>query len=115
MVTNLCVSFSGFVGCQTKQSNQDRPRVIGHTNQDGKHSRHHSRIYNHQLKPVAAEEEIDEKFKLWDDGPNFDTDLRQNVVALIGRTAYLTCRVFDRGNKTVSLLSTLLGQMVTLT
>ena len=43
-----------------------------------------------------------EKFKLWEEGPNFDTDMRQDVVALEGKTAYLTCRVFDRGNKTVS-------------
>ena len=45
---------------------------------------------------------LEENFKLWDDGPNFDTNLQQNVVSLVDRTAYLTCRVFDRGNKTVS-------------
>ena len=42
------------------------------------------------------------EFKLWEDGPNFDTEMRQDVVALEGKNAYLTCRVFDRGNKTVS-------------
>ena len=44
---------------------------------------------------------LEENFKLWDDGPNFDTNLQQNVVSLVDRTAFLTCRVFDRGNKTV--------------
>ena len=45
------------------------------------------------------------EFKLWADGPNFDTEMRQDVVALEGKNAYLTCRVIDRGNKTVSALS----------
>ena len=49
---------------------------------------------------VAEEEE--EKFKLWKEGPNFDTDMLQDVKAFEGKTAYLTCRVFDRQNKTVS-------------
>ena len=44
----------------------------------------------------------EDKFKLWKEGPNFDTDLRQNVYAQEGQTAVLTCRVYDRGNKTVS-------------
>ena len=43
----------------------------------------------------------EDKFKLWKEGPNFDTDLRQNVYAQEGQTAVLTCRVYDRGNKTV--------------
>ena len=43
-----------------------------------------------------------DRFKLWKDGPNFDTDLPQNVMAVEGKTAYLACRVFDRDNKTVS-------------
>ena len=42
------------------------------------------------------------KFKLWQEGPNFDTDLPQDVLALRGRSAFLTCRVFDRQNRTVS-------------
>ncbi len=35
-------------------------------------------------------------------GPNFDTDLPQDVTGVVGQTAYLSCRVFDRENKTVS-------------
>ena len=41
-------------------------------------------------------------FRLWSEGPNFDTDLPQDVSGVVGQTAYLTCRVFDRENKTVS-------------
>ena len=42
-------------------------------------------------------------FRLWSEGPNFDTDLPQDVSGVVGQTAYLTCRVFDRENKTVSI------------
>jgi len=41
-------------------------------------------------------------FRLWSSGPNFDTDLPQDVLGIVGQTAYLTCRVFDRTNKTIS-------------
>jgi len=41
-------------------------------------------------------------FRLWSSGPNFDTDLPQDVSGVVGQTAYLTCRVFDRTNSTVS-------------
>jgi len=41
-------------------------------------------------------------FKLWSDGPNFDTDLPQDVTGVTGQTAYLSCRVFERENKTIS-------------
>jgi len=41
-------------------------------------------------------------FKLWSEGPNFDTDLPQDVTGVVGQTAYLSCRVFDRENKTIS-------------
>ena len=44
-------------------------------------------------------------FRLWSSGPNFDTDLPQDVSGVVGQTAYLTCRVFDRTNKTVSLVT----------
>jgi len=51
------------------------------------------------------EEEQTEKklgFRLWSSGPNFDTDLPQDVSGVVGQTAYLTCRVFERTNKTIS-------------
>jgi len=50
-------------------------------------------------------QETEEKklgFRLWSSGPNFDTDLPQDVSGVVGQTAYLTCRVFDRTNKTIS-------------
>ena len=43
-------------------------------------------------------------FRLWSSGPNFDTDLPQDVTGVVGHTAYLTCRVFDRTNSTVSFI-----------
>ena len=92
------------VGLEQKPGNREKPG-----NQHYKsHRRHHSSSSTIPSKVEALEKKqnvklVNEKFKLWEDGPNFDTSLRQNVVALVGRTAYLTCRVFDRGNKTVSL------------
>ena len=92
----------------------ERTRVVGleHTksNQRFKDHRRHrtnSKSHSEETKKTSAKPaELETKFKLWADGPNFDTNLRQNVVALVGRTAYLTCRVFDRGNKTVILAFT---------
>jgi len=49
-----------------------------------------------------AEEPMKTGFRLWSSGPNFDTDLPQDVTGVVGHTAYLTCRVFDRTNSTVS-------------
>lgn len=43
-------------------------------------------------------------FKLWEEGPNFDTEQPQDVVAREGKMAFLKCRIFDRGNKTVSFI-----------
>lgn len=36
-------------------------------------------------------------------GPYFDKMASKNVTALLGKTAYLTCRVKNLGNKTVSI------------
>jgi hypothetical protein len=36
-------------------------------------------------------------------GPYFDPSASKNVTALVGRTAYLNCRVRNLGNKTVGL------------
>jgi len=54
--------------------------------------------------PMEKEEQSEKKpgFRLWSSGPNFDTDLPQDVSGVVGQTAYLTCRVFDRTNKTIS-------------
>ncbi len=35
-------------------------------------------------------------------GPYFDTSASKNVTALVGKTAYLNCRIRNLGNKTVS-------------
>lgn len=43
--------------------------------------------------------DIGQKSKL---EPGFDLSQSTNITALIGKTAYLTCRVHNLGNKTVS-------------
>jgi len=60
---------------------------------------------NSNKKRHGQVEETEDKklgFRLWSSGPNFDTDLPQDVSGVVGQTAYLTCRVFDRTNKTIS-------------
>lgn len=34
-------------------------------------------------------------------GPSFDTSVPNNITGLVGKTAYLNCRVKNLGNKTV--------------
>ena len=75
--------------------------MVGLKNYSKNHRRHEKAGERKQEQNPDNNQVNDENFKLWDDGPNFDTNLQQNVVSLVDRTAYLTCRVFDRGNKTV--------------
>lgn len=97
----VLVMLLALVGCDPKPNPQQRARVVGMNVKHHSNNRHRSRMMEkheeQQEKPVE-----EKKFRLWADGPNFDTDLRQDVTALVGRSAYLTCRVFERGNKTVS-------------
>uniref|UniRef100_A0A182YDR7 Uncharacterized protein n=1 Tax=Anopheles stephensi TaxID=30069 RepID=A0A182YDR7_ANOST len=57
--------------------------------------------------PEASENEIydsDESNLLrtpLDRGPHFDLSASKNITALVGKTAYLNCRVKNIGNKTV--------------
>lgn len=37
-------------------------------------------------------------------GPYFDKAASKNVTALLGKTVYLTCKVKNLGNKTVSII-----------
>ena len=90
-----------------KPQHLERTRVLSvggsHRYKNHGHHRHEASKQHESKLEKDAQLLNNETFKLWDDGPNFDTNLRQNVVALVGRTAYLTCRVFDRGNKTVTI------------
>jgi len=61
----------------------------------GHRPRHGSPIFDEEEKRTPG-------FRLWSSGPNFDTELPQDVTGVVGQTAYLTCRVFDRTNKTIS-------------
>lgn len=43
----------------------------------------------------------DTVFNVLNRGPSFDTTASKNVTALVGKTAYLNCRIRNLGNKTV--------------
>eukprot|EP00093_Oithona_nana_P015032 15032.XXX_554819_578580_1 [CDS] Oithona nana genome sequencing. len=104
----FAISNIELVGGDPKPQHLERTRVVGLKNYSKNHRRHEKAggSGGSERKPNPdnnqVEDASDENFRLWDDGPNFDTNLQQNVVSLVDRTAYLTCRVFDRGNKTVS-------------
>ena len=106
---HFSLSFAEFVGGIPKPQHLERTRVlsVGGSHRYNKNHGHHRHEASKQHESSKLEKDAqllnNETFKLWEDGPNFDTNLRQNVVALVGRTAYLTCRVFDRGNKTVTI------------
>lgn len=95
------ILFADLVGCEPKPQHLERTRVVGVKPEVNHYKNGHRNRHEHHSKEQKKVGDKLDTFKLWDDGPNFDTNLRQNVVALVGRTAYLTCRVFDRGNKTV--------------
>ena len=99
--------FAELVGGDPKPQHLERTRVVGLKNYSKNHRRHEKAGERKQQQEQNPDNNQvnDENFKLWDDGPNFDTNLQQNVVSLVDRTAYLTCRVFDRGNKTVIRLA----------
>jgi len=65
-------------------------------------NRSSSRDKQHKSHLEDPESKKKPGFRLWASGPNFDTDLPQDVTGVVGQTAYLTCRVFDRTNKTIS-------------
>lgn len=59
--------------------------------------------YNHDDSSSSDEEDpsinlMSSSFR----GPYFDTTASKNVTALVGKTAYLNCRVRNLGNRTVS-------------
>lgn len=62
-------------------------------------NQHSNRKSSNDLKNVGNSSDV---FRLWEEGPNFDTSMIQDVVALAGKTAHLICRIIDRGNQTVS-------------
>ncbi|XP_050086854.1 zwei Ig domain protein zig-8-like [Anopheles aquasalis] len=82
---------------------RSRPPYLGIYGSSGKISQ--------QFYPSAAEMsenesyDSDESNRLrtpLDRGPHFDMSASKNITALVGKTAYLNCRVKNLGNKTVS-------------
>ncbi|XP_039450721.1 zwei Ig domain protein zig-8-like [Culex pipiens pallens] len=80
-----------------------------HSDERSSSAEHHDHLHEHE-PPAAdvAENEIydsDESNLLrtpLDRGPYFDLSASKNITALVGKTAYLNCRVRNLGNKTVS-------------
>jgi len=68
--------------------------MVGFCDYRGNSKKRHGQVQEAEEKKLG--------FRLWSSGPNFDTDLPQDVSGVVGQTAYLTCRVFDRTNKTIS-------------
>uniref|UniRef100_A0A182MYX6 Ig-like domain-containing protein n=1 Tax=Anopheles dirus TaxID=7168 RepID=A0A182MYX6_9DIPT len=68
---------------------------------------HHQQQQQQHHRPEATENEIydsDESNLLrtpLDRGPHFDLSASKNITALVGKTAYLNCRVKNIGNKTI--------------
>lgn len=50
----------------------------------------------------AAKDAVDVEPLVIDRGPYFDKTVSRNVTAIVGKTAYLRCRVRNLSNKTVS-------------
>ena len=69
--------------------------MVGFCDYRGNSKKRHGQVQEAEEKKLG--------FRLWSSGPNFDTDLPQDVSGVVGQTAYLTCRVFDRTNKTVRI------------
>ncbi|XP_035917563.1 zwei Ig domain protein zig-8-like [Anopheles stephensi] len=80
---------------------RSRPPYLGNLHLGFHHPHHHQ-------PSEASENEIydsDESNLLrtpLDRGPHFDLSASKNITALVGKTAYLNCRVKNIGNKTVS-------------
>ncbi|EDS37064.1 defective proboscis extension response [Culex quinquefasciatus] len=79
-----------------------------HSDERSSSAEHHDHLHEHE-PPAAdvAENEIydsDESNLLrtpLDRGPFFDLSASKNITALVGKTAYLNCRVRNLGNKTI--------------
>uniref|UniRef100_A0A182MNR2 Ig-like domain-containing protein n=1 Tax=Anopheles culicifacies TaxID=139723 RepID=A0A182MNR2_9DIPT len=79
---------------------RSRPPYLGNLHLGFHHQHHHP-------APETSENEIydsDESNLLrtpLDRGPHFDLSASKNITALVGKTAYLNCRVKNIGNKTI--------------
>lgn len=60
-------------------------------------------VYQDQHHQSDHLDEIEENFVQMSHGPYFEPSVSKNVTALVGKTAYLNCKVKNLGNKTVIL------------
>ncbi|EDS33375.1 defective proboscis extension response [Culex quinquefasciatus] len=78
-----------------------------HSDERSSSAEHHDHLHEPPAADVAENEiyDSDESNLLrtpLDRGPYFDLSASKNITALVGKTAYLNCRVRNLGNKTVS-------------
>lgn len=56
------------------------------------------------IREAGQEEKEGRGVREGKEGPTFDTSVPDNLTGLVGKTAYLNCRVKNLGNRTVSIL-----------
>jgi hypothetical protein len=64
-------------------------------------------VYHGRRTIAGDDEDLEVPTAIGLRGPYFEPSASRNVTALVGKTAYLNCRVRNLGNKTVSLMSPL--------
>lgn len=57
------------------------------------------------IREAGQEERVGRGVREGKEGPTFDTSVPDNLTGLVGKTAYLNCRVKNLGNRTVSILT----------
>ncbi|XP_053676474.1 zwei Ig domain protein zig-8-like [Anopheles nili] len=93
---------------RVRPTTRSRPSYTSTGRLHGNLPHQHHIYYGQPYRPDGSENEIydsDESNLLrtpLDRGPHFDLSASKNITALVGKTAYLNCRVKSLGNKTVS-------------
>lgn len=77
--------------------------IGGHNEQQQQHTGHNVNLINNNLNTKDLNDHDKEIVNNpLNRGPYFDISASKNVTALVGKTAYLNCRIKNLGNKTVS-------------
>lgn len=83
-------------------SQQEQQQQQHHSNTHNKDNEQFLLLHNISYNEVATNGEAAFEATHINRGPFFDVTASRNVTALVGRTAYLNCRVHNLNNKTVS-------------
>lgn len=77
--------------------------AVGSHNEQSQHTSHNVNLINNNLNTKDLNDHDKEIVNNpLNRGPYFDISASKNVTALVGKTAYLNCRIKNLGNKTVS-------------